>query len=159
MIAQKFNTTVDQVENTIKPYKFDVDCTDAEWRTASASACTSLETRIKSHNDEMRTIRAEVGRRRMRHAAAYLTSSAKDGGNGEAPFPIDILDKARTVASLTYQTQVMSMRLAAIKSRACRSSESRACCPEIYLHMLTDKLPPRPCLSMWSYWYFLNRTH
>jgi hypothetical protein len=83
----------------------------------------------------------------------------KMGGNGEAPFPIDILDKARTVASLTYQTQVMSMGLAAIKSRACRSSESRACCPEIYLHMLTDKLPPRPCLSMWSYWYFLNRTH
>jgi hypothetical protein len=136
MIEARFDTTVDQVENTIKPYKFDVECSEIEWKAGILSAGVALEEKIKANNEVIRDIRKEVGRRRMRQALAWIEKN----GTGDAPFADGILDQAREVKTLTTLTTLLASRLSTVKSRACRSDKSRVTCPEIYLHMLSDKL-------------------
>jgi hypothetical protein len=136
MIEARFDTTVDQVENTIKPYKFDVECSEAEWKAGIIAACGALERRIKGNDSEVREIRKNVGRRRMRQALAYIEKE----GKGDAPFSDDVLDLARRARMLGIQSKVFSSRLSAVRSRGCRTVKGRECCPEVYLHMLGGKL-------------------
>jgi hypothetical protein len=138
LIDSRFDLTVDQVENTIKPYKIEVECSVGEWKDGVGSASRALEERIKRNSGEEREIRRDVGRRRMRQALSWIERKEKNGG--EPPFTEDVLDKARIVRRLGIESGKLGLRLSAVKSRACRTEKGRDCCPEVYLHMLGDKL-------------------
>lgn len=133
-------TTVNQVENTIKPYKYDVECTEEEWRNALAGAIGSLESRVKSVNAEITELRASVGRRRMRQAISYLDRQKDDNDTTTHPFSSSVLSNARKARVLGAQSNVLALRLSALKSRACKYVLGKSCCPEVYLHMLATKL-------------------
>ncbi|ORZ33612.1 hypothetical protein BCR44DRAFT_55981 [Catenaria anguillulae PL171] len=72
IIRSKFHTTVDQVENTIKPYKFEVECTDMEWAEATKRAVGLLEREIANSQKAYDAIKATLGRRTLNGMISYL---------------------------------------------------------------------------------------
>ncbi|KAI9224492.1 P-loop containing nucleoside triphosphate hydrolase protein [Blastocladiella britannica] len=72
IIRAKFNTTVDQVENTIKPYKFEVECTDLEWAEGAKRAVSLLEREIAESQRQYDAVKATLGRRTLNGMLAYL---------------------------------------------------------------------------------------
>eukprot|EP00842_Homolaphlyctis_polyrhiza_P005577 jgi/Hompol1/601/HPOL_002544-RA len=72
ILRSKFHTTVDQVENTIKPYKFEVESTDLEWRNGQKRAVSILESQIARNQTDLQTIKSAIGRRRLRNAIKQL---------------------------------------------------------------------------------------
>ncbi|KAL2911631.1 mitochondrial dynamin GTPase Msp1 [Polyrhizophydium stewartii] len=78
ILRSKFHTTVDQVENTIKPYKFEVDCTELEWREGQKRAAALLEAKITDAQTDLQAIKTTIGRRRLRNAIKHLNKADKD---------------------------------------------------------------------------------
>ncbi|KAJ8329782.1 mitochondrial dynamin GTPase Msp1 [Batrachochytrium dendrobatidis] len=78
ILRSKFHTTVDQVENTIKPYKFEVDCTDLEWHDGQKRAATLLESQIIHQQAELQEIKSTIGRRRLRNTIKQVNKLERD---------------------------------------------------------------------------------
>lgn len=72
MLRSKFHLTVDQVENTIKPYKYEVECTEGEWKEGVKGSVAMLDRKLGEANAELAAIRSSIGRRRLRQAISYL---------------------------------------------------------------------------------------
>jgi len=72
LLKKKFHTTVDQVENTIKPLKFEVECTDLEWERGKERAINLVDRHIQESQKKLQDIRSQVGRRKLRTAVKYL---------------------------------------------------------------------------------------
>lgn len=72
LLKKKFHTTVDQVENTIKPLKFEVECTDLEWEQGKERAIKLVDRHIEESQKKLQTIRSQVGRRKLRTAVKYI---------------------------------------------------------------------------------------
>jgi hypothetical protein len=72
LLKKKFHTTVDQVENTIKPLKFEVECTDLEWERGKERAIDLVDRHIQEAQKKLQDIRSQVGRRKLRTAVKYI---------------------------------------------------------------------------------------
>jgi len=72
LLKKKFHTTVDQVENTIKPLKFEVECTDMEWERGKERAINLVDRHIQDSQKKLQDIRSQVGRRKLRTAVKYI---------------------------------------------------------------------------------------
>jgi len=72
LLKKKFHTTVDQVENTIKPLKFEVECTDLEWERGKERAISLVDRHIQESQKKLQEIRSQVGRRKLRTAVKYI---------------------------------------------------------------------------------------
>lgn len=77
LLKRKFHTTVDQVENTIKPLKFEIECSDTEWESGKDRAIKLVEKHIEKAQGELQEIRSQVGRRKLRTAVKYLRHQNK----------------------------------------------------------------------------------
>ncbi|KAI9208798.1 P-loop containing nucleoside triphosphate hydrolase protein [Polychytrium aggregatum] len=77
ILRNKFHTTVDQVENTIKPYKFEVECTEQEWNEGVKRAVHLIDTQLAQAQKEIQEIMSSVGRRKLRNAIQHLQKHEK----------------------------------------------------------------------------------
>ena len=78
MLRSKMYATVDQVENVLKPFKYDVDFTEAEWNDAMQHARQCLDNELKKSQDHFKDIRDTVGWKKLRNAMQYLEKSAAE---------------------------------------------------------------------------------
>ena len=72
LLKKKFHTTVDQVENTIKPLKFEVECSDLEWERGKERAISLVDRHIQESQKKLQDIRSQVGRRKLRTVVKYI---------------------------------------------------------------------------------------
>ncbi|KAJ3153371.1 dynamin-like GTPase mgm1 [Irineochytrium annulatum] len=168
ILRSKFHTTVDQVENTIKPYKFEVECTEQEWAAGAQKAQQLLDRTLAESQRDLQNIKASIGRRKLRNAMRYVqkvdkeapparlgqatiteitpasSSSSPESSTPEpdpsSPFNVKILEKARSAIRLQDRITTLQSRSAAVRSRQCMTSTNRACCPEVFLEVVSDKL-------------------
>ncbi|KAH6567923.1 hypothetical protein BASA62_005785 [Batrachochytrium salamandrivorans] len=150
ILRSKFHTTVDQVENTIKPYKFEVDCTDLEWYDGQKRAASIMESQISAQQAELQDIKTTIGRRRLRQTIKQISKLDKDASlsNASTGASADssgtnnahLLARARQALQLQSGLAVMQQRLLAVKSRQCASPVNRVACPEVYLSVVSEKL-------------------
>jgi GTP-binding protein EngB required for normal cell division len=85
LLKKKFHTTVDQVENTIKPLKFEVECTDLEWERGKERAINLVDRHIQESQKKLQDIRSQVGRRKLRTAVKYLRHQNQKKINSHKP--------------------------------------------------------------------------
>ncbi|KAJ3233171.1 dynamin-like GTPase mgm1 [Chytriomyces hyalinus] len=152
ILRSKFHVTVDQVENTIKPYKFEVECTEQEWQEGVKRAVTLLDTTLSTSEQELKTIKSAFGRRRLRNAIAQIKKQEKEAEVNGLPTPVvpeiasesdreaKLLFNAREALRLQKHISTLQGRLAALRSRQCGISANKSCCPEALLEVLADKL-------------------
>ncbi|CEP10966.1 hypothetical protein [Parasitella parasitica] len=141
MLRQKFLATSDQVENTIKPYKYEVEVTDEEWKDGVKRTIKLLERELSMCEDMLWTLKRNIGRKRLRSAIKRVLDEEKvHSVEEDAEQPHRILEKAKEALFLQDRAMIIKYRLAALKSRQCKTSENKQYCPEAFLSVIADKL-------------------
>ncbi|KAH7920406.1 hypothetical protein BV22DRAFT_1073960 [Leucogyrophana mollusca] len=158
ILRDRIGVTSDQVENCIKPFKYEVDVDEREWEQGRGRAVELFENEVTMCENKLKDIRKKVGgSRRLNGLMGYvkdLEEKAKERNNrrlaGEETTeeesesyrypPAQILD-ARHAVLYSDRLSILKLRLAALKSKRCRAGpESDVLCPEAFLNVVADKL-------------------
>ncbi|KAI0034210.1 P-loop containing nucleoside triphosphate hydrolase protein [Vararia minispora EC-137] len=164
ILRDRIPTTSDQVENCIKPYKYEVEVDTREWEIGRQEAVELFEREVGMCESKLVEIRKKVGgSRRLKNLMGYVREldekererkkrviSAVASGKevDEVSFdersyrypPAQIVD-GRHAALYTDRLTILRQRLTALKGKRCKSGpESDLLCPEAFLEVVADKL-------------------
>ena len=129
ILHDRFYSTSDQVENCIKPYKFEYDLTDTEWRTAQTNVSTLLRKELAACDTAIKALEHDVGgKKKLRDVTTFIdrvrrgdvvleTEAASSGGAGG--FSSALLAKGRESLFLSHRSGILSLRLAALQQKPC----------------------------------------
>ncbi|KAI9851524.1 MAG: dynamin-like GTPase mgm1 [Thelocarpon superellum] len=148
ILNERFYSTSDQVENCIKPYKFEIEVEDGEWSKGRESVGGGLKSELKACDAAMQTVEKEVGgRRKLKDVMGFVDRVRKgevvvegDGRGGAGGFSQALLQKGRDAVFLRDRADILKMRLMAVKSKQCASKQNKYYCPEVFLDVVADKL-------------------
>ncbi|KAI7907380.1 uncharacterized protein BX663DRAFT_447586 [Cokeromyces recurvatus] len=142
MLGQKFLSTSDQVENTIKPYKYEVEVTEDEWKDGVKRTIKLLEKELGMCEDMLWTLKKSIGRKRLRSAIRYVLDNEKTNNNqiNNNQQSQLLFEKAKEALFLQDRAMILKYRLAALNSRQCKTSENKQFCPEVFLDIVAEKL-------------------
>ncbi|KAL0954752.1 hypothetical protein HGRIS_003703 [Hohenbuehelia grisea] len=164
ILRDRVGVTSDQVENCIKPYKYEVEVDDREWENGRQASIDLFQREVVMCETKLKDIRKKVGgSRRLGNLVSYVQSleekeKAKKAKRLSAPDveaeaepeeqtpesyrypPAQILD-ARHAMLYTDRLSILRLRLAALKSKRCKAGpENDVLCPEAFLNVVADKL-------------------
>lgn len=166
ILRQRMGVTADQVENCIKPYKYEVEIDEREWEQGRQRADHKFADEIVLCDAKLSEIRSRVGgSRRLNSLVKHVDELEKWGAERrrrlaesddqqqqeahapDAPVidaykysPAQIID-GRHALLLQNRLALLKMRQQAIRSRRCRSGPDQAAlCPETFLAVVAEKL-------------------
>ncbi|KAI0663784.1 P-loop containing nucleoside triphosphate hydrolase protein [Cubamyces menziesii] len=162
LLRERIGVTSDQVENCIKPYKFEVEVEPREWEVGRAEAVQLFEREMKFCEEKLKEIKNKVGgSRRLNNLVSYVKELEErererkqrrlTGGEDEQSVadvssddyrypPAQILD-ARHAMLYNDRIGILKLRMAALKSKRCKAGpENDVLCPEAFLNVVADKL-------------------
>ncbi|KIY52137.1 hypothetical protein FISHEDRAFT_63906 [Fistulina hepatica ATCC 64428] len=159
ILRSRIGVTADQVENCIKPYKYDIETDEREWELGRQQAVQLFESEMAMCEVQLKDIRRRVGgARRLGGLIAYLKNVEErekqrkaailESGDGDADvtpesyrYPAAQLLDARHAIMYSDRLGTLRMRLAALKSKRCRGGpENDVLCPEAFLDVVAGKL-------------------
>ncbi|KAJ7052552.1 P-loop containing nucleoside triphosphate hydrolase protein [Mycena amicta] len=158
ILRDRIGVTSDQVENCIKPFKYEVEVEPQEWELGRKRAIDLFEKEVVMCESKLKEIRKKVGgSRRLGGLVTYVKSleekererkarrlegSSDDSEPAESyryP-PAQILD-ARHAIMYNDRLGILRLRLAALQSKRCKAGpQSEVFCPEAFLNVVADKL-------------------
>ncbi|KAI0783606.1 P-loop containing nucleoside triphosphate hydrolase protein [Abortiporus biennis] len=166
ILRDRVGVTSDQVENCIKPYKYEVEVDEREWEVGRKEAVSLFEKEVGMCEEKLKEIKKRVGgNRRLNGLIGYvkelevkererkqkrLTLLESEGAEVQEELetavddyrypPAQILD-ARHAMLYNDRIDILKLRLQALKSKRCRAGpESDVLCPEAFLNVVADKL-------------------
>ncbi|KAF4597385.1 dynamin-like GTPase mgm1 [Pleurotus pulmonarius] len=161
ILRDRIGVTSDQVENCIKPYKYEVEVEDREWESGRQSAIDLFEKEVTMCEKKLKDIRQKVGgSRRLGGLVRYVQEieekekakktkrlMAPEDENTEEDSSIDYrypaaqIHDARHAILYTDRLSILKLRLAALRSKRCKAGPSNdVLCPEAFLNVVADKL-------------------
>ncbi|GAA6013017.1 hypothetical protein JCM11491_000938 [Sporobolomyces phaffii] len=167
ILRERFTLTSDQVENSVKPFKYEVEVEEKEWSAGRERAVELLQRELGMCEGALSKIRDTVGARKLRGAMEYVgeveeserrrrerrreaRSQGEDLGDDDESSMADptrpafnpaLLAKAREAMFLSSRSSILRLRLLALKSRRCKAGpEQKSFCPEAFLNIVAEKL-------------------
>lgn len=154
LLRDRFVATADQVENCIKPYKYDIELEPRDWESGRTRAVALVQHELAMCSEALDRLRRMIGTRRLRGAVEYVSqveqrerdreyagSESEEAELARPGFSAALIAKAREARFLEERAGNLRLRIAALKSRRCRSGpDARALCPEAFLNAVADKL-------------------
>jgi replication fork clamp-binding protein CrfC len=148
ILNERFYSTSDQVENCIKPYKFEIDVEEREWSKGRENVAGVLKKELKACEAAVKNVEDTVGgRRKLKDVMSFVDRARKgevviegSGGGGAGGFSAALLQKGQEAVFLRDRADIIKMRLMAVKSKQCASSTNKYYCPEIFLDVVASKL-------------------
>lgn len=182
ILRERFGLTADQVENCVKPFKYEVEVEPRDWDAGRTRSVALVERELGMCDDALSRLRKAIGSRRLKGAMDYVADleerdrrramarlkarqereDAQGGPEQQSaadalsaitvedddqsdPLRPDynsaLLIKAREARFLQHRSDILKMRVAALKARRCKAGpESKAFCPEAFLNVVADKL-------------------
>lgn len=163
ILRDRIGLTSDQVENCIKPFKYDVEVEPREWEAGRERAVALFETELIMCESKLKEIKKKVGGgRRLNSLIGYVKTleekqkenavqleaadGQQQGDSGDTLLesyrypPAQIMD-ARHAMMYSDRSSILKLRLLALKSKRCRAGpQSEVFCPEAFLNVVADKL-------------------
>jgi dynamin-like GTPase MGM1, mitochondrial len=150
IIQARKGKTIDQVENSVKPYKMGVEVDDREWNAARERIVLSLEKELKMCEESYSNLQKGIGGRRRMGQVIHAVKSVDDGGSGGG-FSDDLLKAGfylferakipgRTTLFIRDRATLLNLRIRALRSKQCAVKENNYVCPEVFLDAVADKL-------------------
>jgi replication fork clamp-binding protein CrfC len=106
ILNDRFYSTSDQVENCIKPFKFEIEVEDNEWSKGRESVSRVLKNELKACDGALKQLEEKVGRRRLKDVTSFIDRVRKgdvvlegDGSGGAGGFSSALLQKGRRPSS------------------------------------------------------------
>ncbi|KAH6680851.1 P-loop containing nucleoside triphosphate hydrolase protein [Halenospora varia] len=148
ILNERFYSTSDQVENCIKPYKFEIDVEDGEWSRGREHAAGVLKSELRAVEEAVKNVEKNVGgKRKLKDVMGFVEKARKgevivgdDGKTGAGGFSSDLLEKGKEALFLSDRATLLKLRLTALKSPQCASKSNKYQCPEIFLDVVSTKL-------------------
>jgi GTP-binding protein EngB required for normal cell division len=105
ILNERFYSTSDQVENCIKPFKFEIDVEDGEWSRGRENVTEVLKSELKAVEEATKAVENEVGgRRKLRDVVSFVDKCRKgdivvegDGRSGAGGFSSALLQKGMSL--------------------------------------------------------------
>lgn len=139
-------STADQVENSIKPYKYEVEVDDREWAQSREHAYNLLKEELRQAQVAHQRLKDMVGSSKLQSVVKYMESRQKAAADGNvAPpdafgFSPALLHTGAEAYFLQVRCDELRMRMAAVKSKRCMSRSAKYQCPEVFLDVVAEKL-------------------
>ncbi|KAK9453424.1 hypothetical protein V1511DRAFT_504679 [Dipodascopsis uninucleata] len=146
ILGSRFYSTADQVENCIKPYKYEVEVEDREWAKSREHAFSLLKEELRQCEQAYSHLQRSVGgKSKLRQVESFIEKSLKghvnvSDANEIYGFSQALLDKGREGLFLSKRADILRLRMQALKSKQCKSKTNKYYCPEIFLDVVADKL-------------------
>jgi dynamin-like GTPase MGM1, mitochondrial len=101
ILNERFYSTSDQVENCIKPYKFEIDVEEPEWTRGRENVADVLKNELKAVEDATKILEKEVGgRKKLRDVVGFVEKCRRgeiivegDGATGAGGFSRELLQR------------------------------------------------------------------
>ncbi|KAH7867652.1 P-loop containing nucleoside triphosphate hydrolase protein [Lentinula edodes] len=168
ILRDRIGVAADQVENCIKPYKYEVEVEPREWELGRERAIGLFEKEIAMCEGKLKDIRKKVGgSRRLGALVGYVqnleekekerkerklravTANSNDDAAEEFEEPLaesyrfpaaQILD-AKHAMLYTDRISILKLRTVALRSKRCKAGpDNDVFCPEAFLNVVADKL-------------------
>ena len=163
ILNERFYSTSDQVENCIKPYKFEIEVEDSEWSKGRGNVGGVLKGELKACDMASKQLENVIGKKKLRDVISFVDRVRKgdvvlegDGSGGAGGFSSALLQKGvfilyrfdfvhgsydtgREAVFLRDRAEIIKMRLTAVKSKQC-GTRNKYYCPEVFLDVVADKL-------------------
>ncbi|KAI2633916.1 mitochondrial dynamin GTPase [Xylaria nigripes] len=148
ILNDKFYSTSDQVENCIKPFKFDIDMEEREWSAGREHVQAVLKKELRDCESALDNLEKVVGgRRKLREVMGFIDKARKgefvvegESQSGAGGFSALLLSKGREAVFLRDRAEIIKMRILAVKSKQCANMENKYYCPEVFLDAVSTKL-------------------
>ncbi|PWY77359.1 putative mitochondrial dynamin GTPase [Aspergillus heteromorphus CBS 117.55] len=147
ILNDRFFSTSDQVENCIKPFKFEIEVEDPEWTKGRENVSRALKDELRACEAAFKRVEDSVGRRKLKDVMSFVDKVRKgevvlegDGAGGAGGFSSALLARGRESAFLRDRADLIKMRLLAVRSKQCASKKNKYYCPEVFLDVVADKL-------------------
>lgn len=138
ILSNKYYATADQIENSIKPYKYEVDMDAREWQHSREYAYNLLKEEQRQCSLVLTDIKNEVGASKLKQLMKSLDSLHPTENLGH--FSNELIAKARMAAFLQKRIDLLKMRSVFIRSSKCKHSKNKALCPEVFVDVIAAKL-------------------
>jgi replication fork clamp-binding protein CrfC len=107
ILNDRFYSTSDQVENCIKPYKYEIEVEDTEWAKARGDIGEVLRNELRACEAAAKNVEAETGgKRKLRDVMSFIDRVRKgevvlegDGAGGAGGFSAALLSKGKHLHS------------------------------------------------------------
>ena len=153
VLNSKFFATADQVENCIKPFKYEIDIEDRDWKDSREHSIKLLKEELKQCNERLLTIKNGVGNGKLQQVVSYL-NKVKGQSQNRSQFESTgsfqpqetlgfsklMIERGLEYIDLNNRSQLLNFRVKFMRSSKCGSTKDMDRCPEIYLNAINDKL-------------------
>lgn len=137
VLNSKFYSTADQVENCIKPFKYEIDLEDRDWSMAKDHSVRLIKEELRQCNERFNLIQNHIGDKKLKRVMSYLEEdSSRPETLGMSKM---LLERGREALFLDKRSKVLQFRLNMLKNK-CRSRSEKDRCPEIFLNAVNEKL-------------------
>ena len=148
VLGNKYYSTADQVENCIKPYKYEIELEDREWQTSKENAVTLLKEEMRQCEEVYHDLKSQVGGRKLQQVVTYLeklkqlnNSDVDLTTNETLGFSPTLIQRGKEAIFLKERISLLKMRYQFVKnSKKCKKKESKYQCPEIFLDAVASKI-------------------
>ena len=107
ILNDRFYSTSDQVENCIKPYKYEIEVEDNEWYKGRESVSRVLKEELKSCEQAQKKLEEAVGRRKLKDVIGFIDRVRKgdvvlegNGSGGAGGFSSALLQQGSSICLL-----------------------------------------------------------
>lgn len=146
VLNSKYYTTADQVENCIKPLKYEVDLEDRDWDFAHERANKLVKEELRQCNERFDKIKNTIGNKKLNQVMKYISEKRKANnglrlGQYEETLGMSkiLLERGSEALFLKERSSVLQFRLKLLKNK-CNTISDKYQCPEIFLNAVSDKL-------------------
>lgn len=140
VLNSRFTSTADQVENCIKPYKYEIDIEDREWNISRDHTIRLMKEELKQCNESYQYLKNSIGGRKLNQVVKYIEDGEINFNEETLGFSKILIQKGYEAIFLKNRSTILNFRLKALKSSSCKSKENKFKCPEIFLNVVNDKL-------------------
>ncbi|OQD78162.1 hypothetical protein PENDEC_c001G00241 [Penicillium decumbens] len=147
ILNDRFFSTSDQVENCIKPYKYEIELEDSEWAKGRDNAGKVLKEELRACESAMKHVEDTVGKRKLRDVISFIDKVRRgevvlegNTASGAGGFSAALLERGREGLFLRDRAELIKLRLMAIRSKQCATQKNKYYCPEVFLDVVADKL-------------------
>lgn len=151
VLNKNFYSTADQVENCIKPFKYEVEIEQRDWDDSKNNTVFLLKEELKQVEQSMcilnKSLSGKGGNKQLQQLLQFLKQSMANGNildvqklQYDGGFSKMLLEKGKQYIDLEKREQLLKFRLKFINGKQCRDTKAMDKCPEIYLKAINEKL-------------------
>ncbi|KAG7195016.1 dynamin-like GTPase mgm1 [Scheffersomyces spartinae] len=150
VLAGKYYSTADQVENCIKPFKYEIEIEDREWAASKEDTTLLLKEEIRQCDDAFNLLKKQIGGKKLKLVMSYLEKLNKVQNDQQAlsmdsnealGFSSSLIHKGQLGLFLKDRASLLKMRYLFVKnSKKCKKQENKYQCPEVFMDVVTNKL-------------------